>query len=117
MWGARFTELVDPSPFPIYTSPLVNNTLHIPTLVILTLYSCNMVIMVLHVLPMSILNSHKMRTRAGSLTFKRLYEFWIVPVSYVVSYIPHSLYVYTIYRGAQLLLCLSSEISEIITPN
>jgi hypothetical protein len=29
MWGARFTELVDPSPIPLYTSPLVNNTLHI----------------------------------------------------------------------------------------
>lgn len=100
MWGARFTELVDPSPIPIYTSPLVITSLHIPTMVILIIYSCNMVIMVLHSLSLSILNSHKMRTRAERLTSKHLYEFWIVPVSYVVSYIPHSLYVYNIYRGA-----------------
>ena len=103
MWGARFTELVDPSPFPLfwfYSLSLVNNTLHIPTLAIVGLHMCGMVIMVLHVLPMSIPNSHKMRTRAGSLTSKRLYEFWIAPVSYVVSYIPHSLYVYNIYTGA-----------------
>ena len=65
MWGARFTELVDPWPFPKYMSPLVNNTLHIPTLVIVGLNMCSMVIMVLHVLPMSIPNSHKMRTRVG----------------------------------------------------
>ena len=52
MWGARFTELVDPSPIPLYTSPLVINTLHIPTLAIVGLHMCNMSIMVLHVLPM-----------------------------------------------------------------
>ena len=63
MWGARFTELVDPAPFPIYTSSLVNNTLHIPTLVIVILHMCSMVIMVLHVLPMS--NVEFYRARVG----------------------------------------------------
>ena len=65
MWGARFTELVDPSPFPLYTSPLVINTLHIPTLVIVTLHVHSMVIMVLHVLPMSIWTYDKNSQSAG----------------------------------------------------
>jgi hypothetical protein len=61
MWGARFTELVDPSPIPLYTSPLVNNTLHIPTLAIVGLHMCGMVIMVLHVLPMPNVEFHRAR--------------------------------------------------------
>jgi len=41
MWGARSTELLDPSTFPMcgfYSLSLVNNTLHIPTLVIILLH-------------------------------------------------------------------------------
>ena len=63
MWGARFTELVDPWPFPKYMSPLVNNTLHIATLAIVGLHVHSMVIMVLHVLPMS--NVEFYRARVG----------------------------------------------------
>ena len=63
MWGARFTELVDPSPFPLYTSHLVNNTLHIPTLSIVGLHMCSMVIMVFYRLSLS--NVEFYRARVG----------------------------------------------------
>ena len=53
MWGARFTELVDPSPFPFHSCPLCNYTFTIPTLAIILLHVINVWIMVLHVLPMS----------------------------------------------------------------
>ena len=61
MWGARFTELVDPCTFPIYTSHLVINTLHIPTLVIVGLHMCGMVIMVFYSLDMSIMEFYRAR--------------------------------------------------------
>ena len=63
MWGARFTELVDPSTFPIYTSHLVNNTLHILTLAIVGLHMCSMSIMVFYSLAMS--NVEFYRARVG----------------------------------------------------
>lgn len=53
MWGARFTELVDPSPFPLYMPSLCNYTSTIPALYIITSYVIVLWIMVLHVLPMS----------------------------------------------------------------
>ncbi|CAB4127636.1 hypothetical protein UFOVP95_49 [uncultured Caudovirales phage] len=59
MWGARSEELVDPSPFPLYKSPLVNNTLHILALVMVGLHSHVMVIMVFYRLSMSIMEFHR----------------------------------------------------------
>ena len=61
MWGARFTELVDPSPFPLYMPSLVINTLHIPTLVMVGLHMCNMSIMVFYSLPMSNVEFYRAR--------------------------------------------------------
>jgi len=71
MWGARSKRLVDPSTFPLYTSLLVINTLHIPTLVIVGLHMCGMVIMVLHILPMS--NVEFYRARVEVYTDRSVY--------------------------------------------
>ena len=53
MWGARFTELVDPCTFPKYIPFLCNYTFTIHALYIITSYVIVLWIMVLHVLPMS----------------------------------------------------------------
>ena len=65
MWGARFTELVDPCTFPKYMPSLCNYTFTIPTLVIVGLHMCNMSIMVFYSLAMSIMTYDKNSQSAG----------------------------------------------------
>ena len=65
MWGARFTELVDPCTFPLYMPPLCNYTFTIPTLAIVGLHVHSMVIMVFYSLAMSIMTYDKNSQSAG----------------------------------------------------